>query len=483
MIFQIQDLIPLLPILLTAATAVSLMLAIAVRRSHGLSVTITLLGLSATFASLVWLLGQGHGGAVTTLLFVDNYALVFMALITLIALVCVILAHGYLGDYPGNPEELYLLLLIATAGALVLVAASHLAALFIGLEMMSIPLYGLVAYTRGHRTALESGIKYLVLSAAASAFLLFGSALIYAETGTLSLQELAQQGPSSGSLMLLGSGMMLVAIAFKLSVAPFHLWTPDVYQGAPAPVGAFLATASKLAVFAVFLRFLVTVPATTADSFRDLIGLFAVLSILVGNLLALTQTNLKRLLGYSSIAHFGYLLVAVMANLVISLEAILVYLIVYVVATLGAFAVLALMSRAGQERDADSLADYRGLFWTHPALAVAFTLMLLSLAGIPFTAGFIGKFYIFTVGVQAKLWLLLGVVVVGSAIGVFYYLRTMVALFQRAEAATSFQLGRDWGQRSGGMVVLALFTLTLVVGVYPQPLLDLLHYLMASDQG
>ena len=283
--------------------------------------------------------------------------------------------------------------------------------------------------------------------------------------------------------MLLGSGMMLVAIAFKLSVAPFHLWTPDVYQGAPAPVGAFLATASKLAVFAVFLRFLVTVPATTADSFRDLIGLFAVLSILVGNLLALSQTNLKRLLGYSSIAHFGYLLVAVMANLVISLEAILVYLIVYAVATLGAFAVLALMSRAGQERDADSLADYRGLFWTHPALAVAFTLMLLSLAGIPFTAGFIGKFYIFTVGVEAKLWLLLGVVVVGSAIGVFYYLRTMVALFQRAEAATSLQLGRDWGQRTGGMVVLALFTLTLVVGVYPQPLLDLLHYLMASGQG
>lgn len=478
MSIRVQDLLPLAPVILAATTAVVVMLAIAVRRSHGWTAALTVVGLNATLASILWLLYQGHVGAVTTLLFVDRYALVFMALIAMIALACTTLAHGYLANYRAAREELYLLLLVGTTGALVLVASSHMATLFIGLELVSVPMYGLVAYTRKHRRALEAGIKYLVLSAATSAFLLFGIALIYAEAGTLSFQELAQQGGQGGPLMLIGGGMMLISIAFKLSVAPFHLWTPDVYEGAPAPVGAFLATASKLAVFAVFLRFLVAVPATTTESFRDLIALFAILSILLGNLLALTQTNLKRLLGYSSIAHFGYLLVAVMANLMVSLEAILVYLLVYVVATLGAFGVLTLVSTAARERDADQLADFRGLFWERPYLAAVFALMLLSLAGIPLTAGFIGKFYIFTVGVQAKLWLLLGVMIAGSAIGVFYYLRTTVALFLRPAETAQFERELDWGQRTGGVVVLALFALTLVLGVYPQPVLDLIRLLI-----
>jgi len=272
--------------------------------------------------------------------------------------------------------------------------------------------------------------------------------------------------------------MMLVAIAFKLSLAPFHLWTPDVYQGAPAPVGAFLATASKLAVFAMFLRFLTAIPATMTTSFHELVLILALLSIVLGNLLALTQTNLKRLLGYSSVAHFGYLLLAVVANMTASFEAIMVYLIVYAVATLGAFAVLTQVSQAGSERDSDQLADVQGLFWRRPYLAAAFTVMMLSLAGIPFTGGFMGKFVVFGVGVQAQLWLALGIMVVGSAIGVYYYLRVIVTLFRRADEAKPTAAVPTANHWSGDLVVFALFMLTLGIGVFPQPIFDLIHRLI-----
>jgi NADH-quinone oxidoreductase subunit N len=476
-----QHFIALLPLLITSATILVVMLGIAWRRNHTQSFLLSVVGLNLALLSLIPAL-QVAPLHITALLTVDRFACFFMALILVATLACVTLAHAYLGEkqgkgYPGNREELYLLMLLAAAGGLVLVSAQHLAGLFIGLELLSVPTYGLVAYAFFDKRSLEGGIKYMVLSAAGSAFLLFGMALLYADAGTLSFAGIgAVLAPAAlpGPLVQLGMGMMLVGLAFKLSLVPFHLWTPDVYEGAPAPVAAFLATASKVAAFAVLLRLFQISPAAATPALHDLLAIIAVASILFGNLLALLQTNLKRLLGYSSIAHFGYLLVALVASQGLAVEAVGVYLATYVLTTLGAFGVITLMSTPYDGRDCDALYEYRGLFWRRPYLTAVLAVMMLSLAGIPLTAGFIGKFYIIAVGVQAQLWWLLGALVIGSAIGVFYYLRVMVTLFLMGPNLRRHDAPFNWGQRTGGVMLLLVAVLAFVLGVYPQPLLAML---------
>jgi len=478
--FTTQHFIALLPLLITCATIIVVMLAIAWRRHNSQTFLVSVVGLNLALVSIIPALKVAPL-AVTGLLQVDNFACFYMALILAATLACVTLAHAYLGGetgtgYPGNREELYLLLLLAAAGGLVLVSAQHLASLFLGLELLSVPTYGLIAYAFFNKRSLEAGIKYMVLSAAGSAFLLFGMALLYAQSGSLSFAgigaTLAADGLQS-PLVQIGVGMMLIALAFKLSLVPFHLWTPDVYEGAPAPVAAFLATASKVAVFAVLLRLYQLSPATAGGWLNDLLTIVAVASILLGNLLALLQNNLKRLLGYSSIAHFGYLLVALIASKGLAVEAVGVYLTTYVLTSLGAFGVITLMSTPYNGRDADALYEYRGLFWRRPYLTAVLTVMMLSLAGIPLTAGFIGKFYIVAVGVQAQLWWLLGALVLGSAIGVFYYLRVMVTLYLIEPNLRRHDAPLHWGQQAGGLMLMFVALLAFILGVYPQPLLAL----------
>lgn len=473
-----DQLLALLPILITGGTALLVTLLIAFGRRYHLTVSLTMLGLNAALASSLWLAFQTPQ-AVTPLLVVDTYACVFMAIVLAAGLASATLMQAYIPWRDGNREELYLLLLLSVTGALVLASSRHMASLFVGLELMSVPLYGMVAYCFREQRSLEAGLKYLVLSAAATGFLLFGMALIYALTGTMHFTELGNilvEDTLASPLLLAGGGLMLAGLGFKLSLAPFHLWTPDVYEGAPAPVGAFLATVAKVAVVAVLLRLFLSVPGLLHGPLDVILAVLAGLSILVGNLLALTQTNVKRLLGYSSIAHFGYLLIAFVADAgVLMQEAVLVYLVTYVAATLSAFGVLSLMSANSQHRDADSLADYRGLFWRRPYLAAIFTVTLLSLAGVPLTAGFIGKFYIVLLGVDARLWWLLAVMVLGSAIGVYYYLRMMVTLYLKAPGMHRHDAEAHWGQRAGGMVLVSLAFMTLLLGIYPQPLLALLQ--------
>lgn len=478
--FTLQHLIALLPLLVTSLTVVVVMLAIAAKRNHTLTFILSVVGLNLALLSLIPTL-EVTPLAVTPLLLVDNFACYYMALVLAASLACITLIHAYLGGesgkgYPGNREELYLLVLLSAAGGLVLVSAQHLAGLFIGLELLSVPTYGMIAYAFFNKRSLEAGIKYMVLSAAGSAFLLFGMALLYADSGNLAFADLGVSLARESTLLVqIGIGMMLIGLAFKLSLVPFHLWTPDVYEGAPAPVAAFLATASKVAVFAVLLRLYQISPATAGGWLNELLTLIAIASILFGNLLALLQNNLKRLLGYSSIAHFGYLLVALVASQGLAVEAIGVYLATYVLTSLGAFGVITLMSTPYSGRDADALYEYRGLFWRRPYLTAVLTVMMLSLAGIPLTAGFIGKFYVIAAGVEAQLWWLLGAMVLGSAIGVFYYLRVMVTLFMREPNLHRHDAPFDWGQRAGGIMLLVVALLAFFLGVYPQPLLELVQ--------
>lgn len=476
----LQHLIALLPLLVTSLTAVVVMLAIAAKRNHTVTFILSVVGLNLALLSLIPAL-EVAPLEVTPLLLIDNFACYYIALVLAASLACITLIHAYLGGdsgkgYPGNREELYLLVLLSAAGGLVLVSAQHLASLFIGLELLSVPTYGMIAYAFFNKRSLEAGIKYMVLSAAGSAFLLFGMALLYAESGNLAFADIGiSLIRESSQLVQIGIGMMLIGLAFKLSLVPFHLWTPDVYEGAPAPVAAFLATASKVAVFAVLLRLYQMSPAMSGGWLNELLTLIAIASILFGNLLALLQNNLKRLLGYSSIAHFGYLLVALVASKGLAVEAVGVYLATYVLTSLGAFGVITLMSTPYSGRDADALYEYRGLFWRRPYLTAVLTVMMLSLAGIPLTAGFIGKFYVIAAGVEAHLWWLLGAMVLGSAIGVFYYLRVMVTLFMREPNLHRHDAPFDWGQRAGGIMLLVVALLAFFLGVYPQPLLELVQ--------
>ncbi|MCM5705289.1 NADH-quinone oxidoreductase subunit NuoN [Larsenimonas salina] len=472
-----SHLIALLPLMLVCVTVVIVMLTVAWRRSHFVSATLTVIGLNAALASLI-LVGQVAPIQVTPLVMIDHYSILYMAMILIAALACSTLAYAYLETLPDQRDEFYMLLGCSVAGGLLLVSSQHLTSLFIGLELMSLPLYGMAAYAFKERLSLEAGIKYMVLSAMASAFLLFGMALLYAESGTLSFTGLGASLANDAlhsNWVVAGVGLMVVGLGFKVSVAPFHLWTPDVYEGAPAPVSAFLATVSKIAVFAVLMRLFSLAPATGDGWLHTVIALMALLSMVVGNLLALMQKNLKRIIGYSSIAHLGYLLTALVASDGLALEAAAIYLATYVATTLGAFGVITLVSSPYKGSDAGLLYHYRGLFWRRPYLTAVLTVMMLSLAGIPMTAGFIGKFYIFTVGVESELWWLVGGVVLGSALGLYYYLRVMVTLYLKSADEPERDAPNDWAQQVGGLMVLLLAALVFLIGVYPQPLIDLVQ--------
>lgn len=369
-------------------------------------------------------------------------------------------------------------------GALALAASDHLAMVFISLELLSMPLYGMLAYSFRAERSLEAGIKYLLLSAVGTAFLLFGMALVYARTGELSLVGLA--GALSGGVdawSQAGAALMLVGLGFKLSVVPFHLWTPDVYEGGPAPATVFLATVSKVAVFVVLLRLVLATPLFDSDWLTGLLTVLALLTMLAGNLLALFQANLKRLLGYSSIAHFGYLLVAVIAGHALAIETTGVYLVIYLITTLTAFGVVILLSSPYTGDDADGLPAYRGLFWRRPYLAAVMTVSFLSLAGIPLTAGFIGKFYVLALGVADSRWWLVGGMVAGSAIGLYYYLRVMVTLYLPEPGMRWRDVSSQWGSRVGGVTLVALAVAILLLGVYPAPMIDWVREASAASAG
>lgn len=455
------DFIALLPLLITAGTALLLMIAIAIRRSHAATASLAFLGLAASFASLFAALGKAPR-RVTPILIVDRPALLLAGVILVLAAGVVLLCYSYFAIHRTTPEEIYILLILATLGSQVLAASSHFASFFLGLEILSVSLYAMIAYLTDLRNPLEAAIKYLILAAASAAFLLFGMALVYGYTGTMEFSRLQDVRLVQGSLAFVigGTALIITGVGFKLALVPFHWWTPDVYQGSPAPVTAFIATVSKLGVFALLLRYYDH--AQGGRTFFTIIAIMAVASMLAGNLLALRQTNVKRILAYSSIAQLGYVLVALLASGATGQEAVVFYLIAYSVTTLGAFAIVSALSDA--ERDADQIEDYRGLFWRRPLTAGIFTVMLLSLAGIPVTAGFIGKFYVIAAGAGAGTWLLVLVLIVSSAIGLFYYLRVVAAMYSPAPAFWIPSHTPSIPER----VVLGVFTLAVFwLGLYP----------------
>lgn len=378
------------------------------------------------------------------------------------------LRYGKERRFPGG--EYASLVLFAAAGMVLLSSATSLVGIFLGLETFTLVLYILIAFDKEAPAGAEAGLKYLVLGAVATGFLAFGIALIYTASGTFHLPE-AMAGIADGKALrplgLAGWAMLLVAIGFKVSLVPFHLWTPDVYQGAPAPVAGILSTGSKGAVFAALIP-LVAGMARGVESLVPLLWALSTLSMLVGTLCALRQENIKRMLAYSSVVHMGYLLIALLAGEGNGWSAVVFYLVVYAAATLGAFAVI--VALAGPRDEPQTYQQLRGIGYRHPFRAAALAVFLFSLAGIPPAAGFIGKFAIFSAAIGGGYIGLAVLGILASLISLYYYLRPVIAMFMAIEEHAL----APSGSAEEHAVLAVCLGATLGLGVFPGPLLDLI---------
>ncbi len=472
--------VTLMPYFVLTAGLLVLLLTTAFLRGHLVALIVTLISLLAVLYVTPASIESGPQ-TLSDLIVIDGVALFFNVLFILAAIVTTVTGYRYLESRSRSYEEFYILVVTSTLGAMTMAAAEHFASFILGLEILSISLYALIAYPERGRASLEAATKYLILSGVASTTILFGMALVYVSTGSMTFSE-TLASDSSGTIYALGQSMILLGLAFKLSLVPFHMWTPDVYEGAPAPITGFVATISKGAVFVLLLRYAIETQWLSNASVTWAIGLIAIASMVIGNLLALLQEDIKRLLAYSSIAHVGYLLVALVFvstsdSAGFALESAMFYVFGYFLMTLVAFGVVTVMS-TGVNEDAGSLRHYEGLYWRRPMLAAALTIAALSLAGIPLTVGFIAKFYLFAVGVSGALWTLIWALILGSAIGIYYYLRIVISMIKR-EADKPVERSQDLNA-VGTVTVVLLGVSIVILGIYPTPLIAVVQQLIQS---
>jgi NADH-quinone oxidoreductase subunit N len=434
---------------------------------------LTLVGIGLAAAANLFIAGlheTGPGGMIAVDAFRVFTNFVFLGA----AAMFVLISTRYLEDANLRLGELYVLIMFATVGMMVFAGSRDLLVTFIALELMSLPIYTLTALNRRDARGAEGALKYFLLGAFSSAFFLFGIALAYGGAGTTNIEQIGMvvgvDGLAASRLLVIATAMLAVGFAFKVAAVPFHMWTPDAYEGAPAPVTGFMAAAVKAAAFAGFIRVFLTAFPGLYDTCDAMAIWLAILTMLGANLVALVQGNVKRMLAYSSVAHAGYLLVALAAASVLGAASFLFYVVTYTLMTMGAFAVVMAVARRGEERL--DLEAYAGLGWRRPLLGVAMTIFLLSLAGFPFTGGFIGKVFILRAAVERGLVLVAVVLVLASLVSYFYYLRVAWYMWFRdpVDEPESEPLALSPAM-SVALVIAAVGVVLL--GVAPDPLLGL----------
>lgn len=438
---------------------------------------LTLVGIGLAAAANAWIGGLQQVGA-QGMIAVDEFRVFSNFVFLLAAALFILISTRYIDEERLRLGELYVLVMFATVGMMVFAGATELIAMFIGLELMSLPIYVLTGLNRRDQRSAEGALKYFLLGAFSSAFFLFGIAMAYGGAGTTQLAGIAQaigvDGIGASPLLVVSTALLAVGFGFKVAAVPLHMWTPDAYEGAPAPVTAFMAAAVKAAAFAGFLRVFLTAFPGLYGTWDAIAIWLAAITMVTANLIALVQGNVKRMLAYSSIAHAGYLLVALAAASVLGAASFLFYAVTYTLMTMGAFAVVVAVARRGEERlDLDA---YSGLAWKRPLIGVAMTIFLLSLAGFPFTGGFIGKVFIVRAAVERGLVALAVVLVLASLISYYYYLRLAWYMWFRdpVEGRTS-----EPAALAPAMTVALVIAAvgTILLGVFPDMLLR------AAEQG
>lgn len=460
------DFICLSPLLILSVAPLIIMSGVTIRRNFRLAYSFSLFMYAAAFLSL-FIVARHAPHYFNPILVIDNFGILFLGIIYLAAILITIFSYEYLRIQNIEREEYFVLMFVSVLGASVLIMAEHFVTFFLGLEVLSVTLYAMIAYIKWRDYCIEAGIKFLIIASVSTALMLFGMGLVYAQTGTMSFSEILSTGENLSPVFLAGSGLILTAIGFKLALVPFHMWTPDVYQGAPVPVTSFIATISKGAVLALALRLLMNSGIADTGPFFIILTAISILSMFIGNFLALMQTNIKRLLAYSSIAQLGYLTITLVAGSEAGTEAAIFYLSAYTITTLAAFGVIAALSVC--ERDADTIDDVKGLFWQYPWLATVLSIAMLSLAGIPLTAGFMSKFYLVLSGVKSGLWLLALSLVVNSAISLFYYLRVIRNMFAEVPPRRKLKM-----PLSINIVLIVLFAGIIILGIMPSVLMSVI---------
>ena len=463
----LRDLTQIGPIAVVSATLLVAMVAdllLPRPRRGGAVAAIAVAGLAAStaVAALLWASGQG-GPAYYGYATGDTFATFFEVLFSVLGILAILTSRSYLHRRGLLESEYHVLLLAAVAGMMVLASATSLVTVFLGLELFSVALYVSCGYARRDTRSQEASLKYLLVGGFGSAFILYGMALTYGATGSTLLTEISKrvgEGQIGDPLLILGITLMGVGFAYKFSGVPFHMWTPDVYEGAPTPVTAFMSVGTKAAAFAMIVRVFNAGLPHLAVEWQALLAFVAAASMLVGNLMAVVQTGAKRLLAYSGIAHAGYVLIGVLAGGAGGVAAVLFYLFSYMFMNFGAFAIVSIASGPGMEKD--RLSDLDGLGYRRPVLGVLMTIFMLSLAGFPATVGFIGKLFIFQAGVAAGYTWLVVIAVLMSVVSVYYYLRVLLHVWTPAPRMAPVAAG------PGAMgVVLLAGALSVLLGVYP----------------
>jgi NADH-quinone oxidoreductase subunit N len=469
---------PVLPqIIVAVAALIMLILNVFVppERTQILAV-LTLAGLGASAAAVFAQWGE-TGTVYNGMMATDNLSLYACLVLLAGAALTVLLSWDYVRSEDLSHGEFYTLILLAVAGMMLLAASSDLLMVFLSLETLSLALYILVGFARQRLTSEEAALKYFLLGAFASAFLLYGIALTYGATATTNFAQVAAAVASAplahNVLLLTGLVLLLVGFGFKLALVPFQMWTPDVYQGAPTPVTAFMSVATKAAAFVALLRFASYAIPSLSSEWAALLAIIAVLTMTLGNVVAIKQSNIKRMLAYSSIAQAGYILIGIIAGGEQGQSAVLFYLLTYTFMNVGAFAVVEALERRDEGLE---IRDYAGLGARAPALAAAMALFMFSLAGFPPTAGFFAKFYVFNSAVQAGYAWLAVVGVLNSLVGVVYYVGIVVVMYMREPGASPVALSVT---RALSLVVLIAALGTLVFGLIPSPVLDLARQSLA----